>query len=134
MENLVTIIHILAAAGVIGLVLLQHGKGADMGAAFGSGASGSLFGVSGSSNFMSKATAICVAVFFATSLTLAYMASHRASNGSIVGAAVKAQAAKVTEVKSDVKPVETKSTESTPSNAPVAVPEPVGNAAKDIPN
>ena len=57
MENLVTIIHILAAAGVIGLVLLQHGKGADMGAAFGSGASGSLFGVSGSSNFMSKATA-----------------------------------------------------------------------------
>ena len=127
MENLVTIIHILAAAGVIGLVLLQHGKGADMGAAFGSGASGSLFGVSGSSNFMSKATAICVAVFFATSLTLAYMASHRASNGSVVGAAVKAQAAKVTEVKSDVKPVETKSTETTPS-------APTGNAAKDIPN
>ena len=110
MENLVTIIHILAAAGVIGLVLLQHGKGADMGAAFGSGASGSLFGVSGSSNFMSKATAICVAVFFATSLTLAYMASHRAGSGSVISSAVKSQAAKVTEVKSDVKPVETKST------------------------
>ncbi len=129
MENLVTIIHILAAAGVIGLVLLQHGKGADMGAAFGSGASGSLFGVSGSSNFMSKATAICVAVFFATSLTLAYMASHRAGNGSVVKAAAKAQ-----EIKIDDKPVETKSTETTPSNAPVAVPAPVGNAAKDIPN
>ena len=123
MENLVTIIHILAAAGVIGLVLLQHGKGADMGAAFGSGASGSLFGVSGSSNFMSKATAICVAVFFATSLTLAYMASHRAGNGSVVKAAVKLQ-----EIKVDAKPVETKSTETTPSS------EPVGNAAKDIPN
>ena len=123
MENLITIIHILAAAGVIGLVLLQHGKGADMGAAFGSGASGSLFGVSGSSNFMSKATAICVAVFFATSLTLAYMASHRAGNDSVVKAAVKSQ-----EIKVDTKPVETKSTETTPSSAPV------GNAAKDIPH
>ena len=122
MENLITIIHILAAAGVIGLVLLQHGKGADMGAAFGSGASGSLFGVSGSSNFMSKATAICVAIFFATSLTLAYMASHRAGNGSVVKAAVKSQ-----EIKVDAKRVETKSTETTPSNVPD------GNAAKDIP-
>ena len=130
MENLVTVIHILAAAGVIGLVLLQHGKGADMGAAFGSGASGSLFGVTGSSNFMSKATAICVAVFFATSLTLAYMASHRAGNGSVVKAAVNAQ-----EVKSDAKPVETKSTETTPSTViPSTSPAPVGNATKDIPN
>ncbi len=120
MENLVTVIHILAAAGVIGLVLLQHGKGADMGAAFGSGASGSLFGVSGSSNFMSKATAACVAVFFATSLTLAYMSSHRAGNGSVIKAAVKAQ-----EVKSEtVKPAETKPAETTPT----------GSAAKDIPN
>jgi len=125
MENLVTIIHILAAAGVIGLVLLQHGKGADMGAAFGSGASGSLFGVSGSSNFMSKATAACVAVFFATSLTLAYMASHRAGNGSVVKAAVNAQAVKI-----DAKPVETKSTETTPSTETA----PVGNETKDIPN
>jgi preprotein translocase subunit SecG len=57
METLVLVIHVLSAIGVIGLVLLQHGKGADMGAAFGSGASGSLFGVSGSSNFMSRATA-----------------------------------------------------------------------------
>jgi preprotein translocase subunit SecG len=120
MEQLVTIIHILAAAGVIGLVLLQHGKGADMGAAFGSGASGSLFGVTGSSNFMSKATAICVAVFFATSLTLAYMASHRTGSGSVVNAAVKAQ-----EVKSEAKkPAETKPLETTPT----------GNAARDIPN
>ena len=84
MENLVTVIHVLAAAGVIGLVLLQHGKGADMGAAFGSGTSGSLFGVSGASNFMSRATAICVAVFFTTSLTLAYMSGHRADHVSVV--------------------------------------------------
>lgn len=122
MEHLVTIIHILAAAGVIGLVLLQHGKGADMGAAFGSGASGSLFGVSGSSNFMSKATAICVAVFFTTSLTLAYMASHRAGNGSVVKAATQA-------VKADAaKPLEAKPAQATPVET-----APTG-AAKDIPN
>jgi preprotein translocase subunit SecG len=122
MEQLVTIIHILAAAGVIGLVLLQHGKGADMGAAFGSGASGSLFGVSGSSNFMSKATAICVAVFFATSLTLAYMASHRVGNGSVVKAAT--QAVKTETAKSlEAKPAQATPVETAPTDA-----------AKDIPN
>ncbi len=84
MENIVLVIHVLAALGVIGLVLLQHGKGADMGASFGSGASGSLFGVSGSSNFMSRATAICVVVFFATSLTLAYLSSHKSTGGSVI--------------------------------------------------
>ena len=90
MEKLVLVIHVLAALGVIGLVLLQHGKGADMGASFGSGASGSLFGVSGSANFMSKATAVFVMIFFTTSLTLAYMSSHRVS-----GSVVKANAANV---------------------------------------
>ena len=89
-----TVIHVLAAAGVIGLVLLQHGKGADMGAAFGSGASGSLFGVSGSSNFMSRATAICVAVFFTTSLTLAYMSGHRSDRVSVVKSVAAGQATK----------------------------------------
>ena len=121
MEQLITIIHVLAAAGVIGLVLLQHGKGADMGAAFGSGASGSLFGVSGSSNFMSKATSICVVVFFATSLTLAYISSHRTGNGS----EIKSQAT-TTDIVTPVaaQPLETKPAETTPT----------GNAAKDIPN
>ncbi len=95
MEKLVLVIHVLAAIGVIGLVLLQHGKGADMGASFGSGASGSLFGVSGSSNFMSRATAGFVAVFFATSLTLAYMTSNKAADVSVV----KAHAAKAVDVK-----------------------------------
>ena len=86
MINLVMVIHVLAAAGVIGLVLLQHGKGADMGASFGSGASGSLFGVSGSSNFLSRATAIFVAVFFATSLTLTYLYSHSSDRQSVINA------------------------------------------------
>lgn len=84
MEKLVLIIHVLAALGVIGLVLLQHGKGADMGASFGGGASGSLFGVSGSSNFLSRATAFFVIIFFATSLSLAYMASHKAEGVSVI--------------------------------------------------
>jgi preprotein translocase subunit SecG len=124
MENLITVIHVLAAAGVIGLVLLQHGKGADMGAAFGSGASGSLFGVSGSSNFMSKATAACVVVFFATSLTLAYMASHRAGSGSVIKGAVKTQS-----VTTEVAPAETKAVDS-----PSEQTTPAGSAAKDVPN
>ena len=87
METLVLIIHVLAAASVIGLVLLQHGKGADMGAAFGSGTSGSLFGVSGSANFLSRATAIAVAIFFVTSIVLAYMAGHKAELSSVVKSA-----------------------------------------------
>jgi preprotein translocase subunit SecG len=86
MEKLVLVIHVLAALGVIGLVLLQHGKGADMGASFGSGASGSLFGVSGSANFMSRATAVFVLIFFSTSLTLAYMSSHKEGSGSVIKA------------------------------------------------
>ncbi len=85
METIVLVIHVIAAASVIGLVLLQHGKGADMGAAFGSGASGSLFGVSGSANLLSRATAIMVAIFFITSMTLAYLASHGGKRSSVVG-------------------------------------------------
>lgn len=74
---LILTVHILVGAGVIGLVLLQHGKGADMGAAFGSGASGSLFGASGSANFLSRTTAILATVFFLTSLGLSYLATNR---------------------------------------------------------
>ena len=71
--SVVLVVHILAALGVIGLVLVQHGKGADMGAAFGSGASGSLFGATGSANFLSRTTAVLATVFFVTSLLLAYV-------------------------------------------------------------
>jgi len=75
--NLVIVVQVISALAIIGLVLLQHGKGADMGAAFGSGASGSLFGASGSSNFLSKSTAVAAAVFFASTLALAYMGNTR---------------------------------------------------------
>ena len=86
METIVWAIHIIAALGVIGLVLLQHGKGADMGAAFGSGTSGSLFGVTGASNLLSRTTAILVAVFFSTSLGLAYFSGHRDHQSSVMNA------------------------------------------------
>ena len=72
METLVWIVHIVVALGVIVLVLLQQGKGADMGAAFGSGSAGSLFGASGSANFLSRSTAVLATLFFLTSLGLAY--------------------------------------------------------------
>lgn len=80
METLVWIVHVVAALGVVGLVLMQHGKGADMGAAFGSGASGSLFGSSGSANFLSRATGILATVFFITSLTLAYISGTKSKS------------------------------------------------------
>src|SRR5262245_59981522 len=73
LENFLLVIHLIVAAVVCGLVLLQHGKGADMGAAFGSGSSGSLFGAAGSANFLSRSTAILAAVFFASSLGLTYL-------------------------------------------------------------
>jgi preprotein translocase subunit SecG len=77
--NLVVIVQVLSALAIIALVLLQHGKGADMGAAFGSGASGSLFGATGSSNFMSKSTGIAAAIFFSATLALSFMANQRST-------------------------------------------------------
>ncbi len=117
--SLVLTIHILVAVAIIGLVLMQHGKGADMGAAFGSGASGSLFGATGSANFLSRATGILAAVFFVTSLTLAYIGSNKPkTTGSLMQDAVQSQ------------------TVSQPASAggeaPV-VPAETGSKAKDIP-
>ncbi len=74
--NLVLVVQLLAAIVMIGLVLVQHGKGADMGASFGSGASGSLFGATGSANFLSRSTAVCAAVFFVCTLALAFFSNN----------------------------------------------------------
>lgn len=82
--TIIVVIQVVTALTIIGLVLMQHGKGADMGAAFGSGASGSLFGATGSSNFLSKMTGVAAAVFFGSTLALAYFGSVRtASTGSV---------------------------------------------------
>ena len=92
--NVVLAVQILTALGMIGLILIQHGKGADMGAAFGSGSSGSLFGASGSANFLSRTTAALAAVFFIATLTLAYFGNAQPRTGSSVleGAAVSVPA------------------------------------------
>lgn len=74
--NIVLAVQLLTAIAMIGLVLIQHGKGADMGASFGSGASGSLFGATGSANFLSRSTAACATVFFVCTLALAYLSSR----------------------------------------------------------
>jgi preprotein translocase subunit SecG len=77
--TIIVVIQVISALVIIGLVLLQHGKGADMGAAFGSGASGSLFGASGSSNFLSKSTGVAAAIFFGATLGLAFFGNRHAT-------------------------------------------------------
>ena len=90
--TIVLAVQMLTALGMIGLILVQHGKGADMGAAFGSGGSGSLFGASGSANFLSRTTGVLAAVFFACTLLLAYFGNAQPRTGSSVleGAAITA--------------------------------------------
>jgi len=83
-------VQMISAVAMVGLILVQHGKGADMGAAFGSGSSGSLFGASGSANFLSRTTAVLATIFFACTLLLAYYGNLRptASSGSVLEGAV----------------------------------------------
>jgi preprotein translocase subunit SecG len=83
-ESVLIGVHVLAAAALIGLVLMQHGKGADMGAAFGSGSSGSLFGAAGSANFLSRTTAVLATVFFLSSLSLTYFGATRTGPADIM--------------------------------------------------
>jgi preprotein translocase subunit SecG len=130
--NLIVVVQVISALAIIGLVLVQHGKGADMGAAFGSGASGSLFGASGSSNFLSKSTAVAAAVFFASTLALAYFGSNRphasVGGGVMERAAVpatKAPAANPGDAVPGAVPV-------TPAAAPAAAPA-APNASQDVP-
>jgi len=83
-ETVLVAVHVLVAAALVGFVLLQHGKGADMGAAFGSGSSGSLFGAAGSANFLSRTTAILATVFFLSSLGLTYFGATRSGPTDIM--------------------------------------------------
>ena len=129
MQFWITVIHalqLLAALTMIGLVLIQHGKGADMGASFGSGASGSLFGASGSANFLSRSTAACATVFFACTLALAFMSNAGVVSPSLSGggsvldrAAPAASAAADAAVIPGVAPVA-----SAPPGIPAAIPAP----------
>lgn len=84
-ESLVLIVHIIAAVAVIGLVLIQHGKGSDMGAGFGTGASGTVFGSGGAGNFLTRLTTWIAIAFFLTSFALAYVAKQRSDQTIVVG-------------------------------------------------
>ncbi len=85
MQTILVAVHLILAAGVVGLVLIQHGKGADAGAAFGSGASSTVFGSQGSGSFLTRATAVLATLFFATSLGLAYFAMQGTEQPSLMG-------------------------------------------------
>ena len=105
--NVLVVVYVLVALAIIGLVLLQHGKGADMGSGFGGGTSGSLFGATGSANFLSRTTAVLATVFFALSLALAYIATHRGERsvgGGVMDAVKQQQKAPVPEQKPAAQP------------------------------
>jgi preprotein translocase subunit SecG len=89
--TLILIVDVIVALSIIGLVLLQHGKGADVGAAFGSGSSGSLFGASGSANFLSRTTAVLAVIFFITTFVLSYLVTHKPRSSGGVMDTVKEQ-------------------------------------------
>jgi preprotein translocase subunit SecG len=103
--NLLIVTHVLVALAIIGLVLLQHGKGADMGSGFGGGASGSLFGATGSANFLSRTTAVLATIFFLLSLALAYVATKKpVQAGGGVMDAVRSQPAAQEKKAEETKP------------------------------
>ena len=116
--NILIVVHVVVALAIIGLVLLQHGKGADMGSGFGGGASSSLFGATGSANFLSRTTAVLATIFFLLSLALAYVATKKPTqDGGGVMDAVRQQPAKPEEKKP----------------APEAKPQPPAPQEKQVP-
>src|SRR5471030_2474493 len=122
-SNLLFVLQILSAVTMIGLVLIQHGKGADMGASFGSGASGSLFGATGSANFLSRSTAICATVFFATTLGMSVLSTGRGS----------AHAAEANRLDAVSTPAVVASSPATGASAAVLVPASAPSAVQGVP-
>jgi preprotein translocase subunit SecG len=118
LHTIVLVVHVLIGAMIVALVLLQRGKGADAGAAFGAGASGTVFGAKGSANFLSRSTAALATLFFCTSLGLAYLGTQRKAPESLLDAAVPAETA----------PVATPAGDSPAGQAPVVGVAPGGGA------
>jgi preprotein translocase subunit SecG len=138
METFIWIINILSALAVIGLVLIQHGKGADMGAAFGSGSAGSLFGSTGAANFLSRTTGALAAVFFISSLGLTYLSANHNKRGGVMDAqgVTEAAPAKAIEGKAvEVKPGDAAkpSDAAKPAATAPAVKTEADSKTKDIP-
>ncbi len=125
-ENLLLIVHLVMAVALVVLVLLQQGKGAQAGAAFGGGSSGSsqsLFGARGSANFLTRTTAVIATIFFITTLSLAYLYANRSSSSSVVGGSVVEQIEEAPESDVPMVPADAPAEESgTQSDVPV-VPE-----------
>lgn len=129
--TLVLVIQLLSALAMIGLVLVQHGKGADMGASFGSGASGSLFGATGSANFLSRSTAACATVFFVCTLALALMSNSVSRGGPAAGSSVLDRPA----TPASAAAASAAATGAIPGTAPVTAPAPAASVAPgSIPN
>lgn len=120
----------LVAVAIVVLVLLQHGKGADMGAAFGSGSAGSLFGSSGAANFLSRTTAVCAGIFFVTCLALTYFHAPKAGIGVMSGGVLQDTATKTEPLKADgaANTIPIPSTSNTTLPAPAAPPVPTGDS------
>lgn len=138
--TLFLVAQIISALVMIGLVLVQHGKGADMGASFGSGTSGSLFGATGSANFLSRSTAICATVFFLCTLALAYLNTHGSSRpagqGSVLDQAVTPAAAGASAASAPAGAIPTAPAGAIPTTPPGAIPAapaPTGAAAIPTP-
>lgn len=128
MQTILIVVHLFIALGLIGLVLIQHGKGADAGAAFGSGASATVFGASGSANFLSRTTGILAAAFFITSLGMAWYSMQTPEKKSLMDGV---DAATVVETQA-----ETVDAPAAPAEAPVEIPganEKVEEAGGDVP-
>ena len=121
--NVVIGLHVVVALAIIGLVLLQHGKGADMGSGFGGGASGSLFGATGSANFLSRTTAVLATLFFLSSLGLAYLATSRPKEGG----------GTVMERRSEQKQEQKQDQPAKPAAAPEAPKPPAAQPGKEVP-
>ncbi len=127
-ESVLLALHVIVAVTLIGFVLLQHGKGADMGAAFGSGSSGSLFGAAGSANFLSRTTAVLATVFFLSSLALTYLGANRAAPKDIMQQGVTQKAPEA-----PAKSVEIPQPAAAPAAAPAAPASAPGSKSGDVP-
>ena len=136
MENLnaiLLVLQVLLSISLITLVLLQHGKGADAGAAFGSGASATVFGAKGSGNFLTKTTAILATLFFITSLSLAYLASHRSGPTSIVDSVVGTEQTQATEQQPATILQQPANSDLPPADEPAKMDAPANGAGADLP-
>ena len=124
--NIILAVQMISAVAMIGLILIQHGKGADMGAAFGGGSSGSLFGASGSANFLSRTTAVLATVFFVATLSLAYFGNLRTSAPAGSGSVLEGAAATV--------PVGAPAPAASAAAVAAPVPAPAASGAAQIPS